>query len=205
MLRKFQDQDSYVCIYIWDDCRTATEDVTAVLLWQEQYWSMATWPMRRRWMEIDRKGFANFLWNVQSWHGEVAWWSPRQLDEMASALQPWSAVYVHPLIQFANSMYLPQTQELTYFKAKKTHTTGHTNSVFQRSNPHMNQFSEVNPVLQCFQRSNFHINPHLWTGQFLYFSRTKPAVPLRRSPSAQRPCGGEGLRRDLLAFYVTWH
>lgn len=24
-----------------------------------------------------------------------------------------------------------------------------------------------------------------------------------RSPST-RPCGGEGLRRDLLAFYVTW-
>ena len=112
----------YIYIYIWDDCLTATEDVTAVLLWQEQYWSIATWPMRRRWMEIDRKGFANFLWNVQSWHGEVAWWSPRQLDEMASALQPWifySAVCVHPLIQFANSMYLPQTQELTYFKAKK--------------------------------------------------------------------------------------
>lgn len=160
MLRKFQDQDSYVYIYIYGmivglQRRTSLQSCYGrnnIDLWLHDLWGGDGWrPEGLRQLPLER-----------AWHGEVAWWSPRQLDEMASVLQPWifySAVYIHPLIQFANSMCLPQTQELTYFKAKKNpHTMGHENSVFQRSNPHMNQFSEVNPVLQCFQRSNFHIN-----------------------------------------------
>lgn len=195
-----------MCVYIYmgwlSDCNggrhCSPAMAGAVLIYGYMTYEEAMdgdWPEGLRQLPLER---AVMAWGGGMVISKAAGWNGLGLAALKCGLRS----PTDPVRQFDVSTTNPRVNLL---QSKKTHTTGHTNSVFQRSNPHMNQFSEVNPVLQCFQRSNFHINPHLWTGQFLYFSRTKPAVPLRRSPSAQRPCGGEGLRRDLLAFYVTWH